>query len=47
VALPFVYKSFAAVFTADVAVLAGLYTWKGIVPFSPVSRAEAQEAPEE
>eukprot|EP00242_Pyramimonas_sp_CCMP2087_P012033 CAMPEP_0198209480 /NCGR_PEP_ID=MMETSP1445-20131203/16255_1 /TAXON_ID=36898 /ORGANISM="Pyramimonas sp., Strain CCMP2087" /LENGTH=232 /DNA_ID=CAMNT_0043883269 /DNA_START=87 /DNA_END=785 /DNA_ORIENTATION=+ len=47
VALPFVYKSFAAVFTADVAVLAGLYTWKGIVPFSAGAPAEAQETPEE
>ncbi len=30
VALPFVWKSFAFIFTADVIALAGVYWWKGV-----------------
>uniref|UniRef100_A0A7S0RAW0 Uncharacterized protein n=1 Tax=Pyramimonas obovata TaxID=1411642 RepID=A0A7S0RAW0_9CHLO len=43
VLLPLVWKSFGAVFTADVAVLAGLYAWKGVVPFSDVPEEPQEE----
>lgn len=33
VAIPFAIKSFAVVFAADVALLAGVLAWKGAPPF--------------
>jgi len=47
VLLPFVWKSFAFIFTADVAVLLGVYYWKGVfmevggISFSCVSFSTA------
>jgi len=34
VALPLVWKSFAAVYSLDVAILVALYAWKGVLPFA-------------
>lgn len=52
VALPFVWKSFAFIFTADVIALGGVYWWKGVwkevygIPFewSGVAAADAAAA---
>ncbi|PRW57081.1 resistance to phytophthora [Chlorella sorokiniana] len=35
VALPFVLKSFPVIFTADCALMAGVYAWKGLIPGLP------------
>lgn len=32
VALPFVWKSFPFIFTADCILFAGVYAWKGLIP---------------
>lgn len=32
VALPFVWKSFPFIFTADCVLMAGVYAWKGLIP---------------
>ena len=42
--LPLVWKSFAAVYTADVAALAGLYAWKEAFPWSDPQPQEEEAA---
>ena len=32
VALPFVWKSFPFIFSADCLLMAGIYAWKGLLP---------------
>jgi hypothetical protein len=44
VLLPLVWKSFAAVYTADVAVLTGLYAWKEAFPWSDPQPQEEKAA---
>lgn len=44
VLLPLVWKSFAAVYTADVAALAGLYAWKEAFPWSDPQPQEEEAA---
>lgn len=43
VALPFVWKSFPFIFTADCVLMAGVFAWKGLIPGvgEPSSEGEA------
>lgn len=47
VLLPIIWKSFAAVFSADVVVLAGLYAWKDAFPWSPPVEETTEALPED
>ena len=40
VALPFVWKSFPFIYSADVVLLAGVFAWKGILPFGETKAEE-------
>ncbi|KAK3249090.1 transcriptional repressor [Cymbomonas tetramitiformis] len=44
--IPFVWKSFPAVFSADVLMMIGLYAWKGVNPLDDQSSSEEEVAAE-
>ena len=43
VALPFIWKSFPFIYTADCVMMAGVFYWKGLMPFSSDSSAAATD----